>query len=157
MRIDNNFSNIKIKSDTVKAEDMKVHKVNKVNKLNQAYGSYQDKIEISNKGREFFKIEHFTKDKTYDLAKVLDIHKKGFSQIPSREESEYYWNARKSDPVLDQALYDSDKAKILEEMIAIKLILMKIATGQALTEEEKEMVKKDPNLQAAMEYNNLLK
>lgn len=88
---------------------------------------------------------------SYDINKVMEIHKKGFSQVPSKEESDYYWAARKSDPELDAALYEQDKAEALKFVGQVQNILMKAMTGQPLTPEEQEMVKNDPMLQQEIE------
>lgn len=88
--------------------------------------------------------------KTYDMSEIMRIHKKGFHEIPTREESDYYWNVRKENPDLDQYLYDMDKAKVLKEIDEIQMLLIKASHGDKLTEKERIMLAKDPIL--AMEF-----
>lgn len=89
--------------------------------------------------------------KSYQLSEVMRIHEKGFHEIPTPQESEYYWTARKSDPSLDQQLYDMDKAKVLKEVDEIQKLLLKASRGEQLTEKEKAMLEKDPILAVEFE------
>ncbi len=107
--------------------------------------SKQDTVEISKEGLDAANEQN--SDKSYDLDKVLQLHKKGFEQMLSKEESDYYWNARRSDPALDRALYDSDKADALKDIAKVQGILLKAVSGQKLTPEEEKMVREDPMLQ----------
>lgn len=88
-----------------------------------------------------------SEEKNYDLKEVLRIHKKGFSEIPTKKESDYYWSARKSDPELDQWLYEKDKAEALKFVNTVQSILLKASSGTPLTKEEEALVKNDPVLQ----------
>ncbi|SHF05000.1 hypothetical protein SAMN02745784_02638 [Tissierella praeacuta DSM 18095] len=106
-----------------------------------------DCFEPSSEGKEALKNSKKTEEKYYDLAKIMNIHEKGFHEIPTREESDYYWAARKSNPELDSYLYERDKAEALKFVGEVQSILMKVVSGQPLTPEEEEMVKNDPVLQ----------
>lgn len=91
------------------------------------------------------------KDKPYDMTKIMEIHEKGFHNIPSKEESDYYHNARKNDPNLDRYLYEKDKSKILGEVADIQSILLKALTGAKMTAKEEKMIKDDPDLKLEIE------
>lgn len=67
---------------------------------------------------------HYKKDKTH--AEQLQEHA-----------------ARRENPMLDQMLYDADKAEILGEMCEAKNLMLKIARGDDLTEEEKKFLKEN--------------
>lgn len=104
------------------------------------------RVDISTAGKEAS-----ANNKSYDLAKVMQIHEKGFKQVPTKEESDYYWSARKSDPALDARLYEQDKAAALKEVADIQALLMKASLGQKLTPAEEKLVKNDPALQQEMQ------
>ncbi|KGM94386.1 hypothetical protein IRP63_04970 [Clostridium botulinum] len=104
--------------------------------------------------RTYDYFELSSEGKSYNLAKVMEIHEKGFHKIPSKEESDYYWAARKSDPELDARLYERDKAEALKFIGQVQTILMKTSSGQKLTPDEEKMVKNDPNLQQAIQMRN---
>ena len=114
----------------------------------QAVSEGKSKVSSGSHGdSESYSVELSNEAKAYDLSKVMQIHEKGFHTVPSKEESEYYWAARKSDPALDSALYEKDKAAALTVVAQVQTILMKASMGQKLTPEEEEMVKSDPQLQ----------
>jgi hypothetical protein len=51
----------------------------------------QDSLELSSAG----------KDASYDYARIMRIHNESKSKIPTREDSDYYWNARANNKDLD--------------------------------------------------------
>lgn len=109
-----------------------------------------DRVEISKEARDRFdrdRQEFFD----YDFNKLMTIHEKSIKEIPTKEESDYYWQARRSDKDLDAYLYQSDKSEALKIMGKVQNILMKATTGQPLTKEEEDMVKEDPMLRQEME------
>ena len=110
-------------------------------------GSTSDYFEVSSDGKEMLKISKKMEGNSYHLDKVMEIHEKGFHKVPTKEESDYYWAARKSNPELDSYLYERDKAEALKLMGQVQSILMKVISGQPLTPEEEKMVKNDPALQ----------
>lgn len=77
-------------------------------------GSTSDYFEISSEGKEMLKISKKMEENSYTFAKVMEIHEKGFHKVPTKEESDYYWAARKSDPELYSYLYERDKAEALK-------------------------------------------
>ena len=89
--------------------------------------------------------------KSYDLAKVLEIHQKRADQTATKDEVDYYWNARASDPKLDAQLYEQDKAEALSFVGQVQNILMKATSGQKLSAEEQKMVDSDPALRQEIE------
>ncbi|BBF43499.1 hypothetical protein lbkm_2187 [Lachnospiraceae bacterium KM106-2] len=113
-------------------------------------GSTADCLELSADGIKALKNSK-SEEKSYDLAKVLAIHEKGFHEIPSREESDYYWEARRNDPALDARLYAEDKAEAIKFVGQVQTILMKARSGQKLTPEEKALVQNDPFLKQEIE------
>lgn len=123
----------------------------KFSKADQEKKDTRDSLELSEEGQQAIAQSKTKQEKKYDLAKVMAIHEKGFSQIPTREESDYYWEARRNDQALDASLYASDKAKALKEVSQVQTILMKAITGQPLTPEEEQMVKEDPMLKQQYE------
>lgn len=105
-----------------------------------------DALEISAAGKQAMEKAN-SSEKNYDLAAVMQIHAKRTQQeMPTPEESEYYWSARAGDPELDAQLYEQDKAEALSFVGKVQSILMKVASGQKLTAEEAEMVRSDPAL-----------
>lgn len=90
--------------------------------------------------------------KGFDLGKVMQIHEKGFKEVPTREESKYYWAARKADPELDQFLYDQDKAKALAEVAATQNLLVKATMGLKLTQDEQKKMTKTHSLSKKFKY-----
>ena len=106
-----------------------------------------DVVDISAAGREALQKSGDTTGRSYDLAKVLQIHEKRAQQTASKDEIDYYWKARESDPALDAQLYAQDKAQVLDFVNQVQSILLKATTGAKLTPEEQRMVEQDPALQ----------
>lgn len=127
-------------SNSMKYNTKNAHNTEKVE-------SASDYFEISYEGKEMLKISKKMEENSYNFAKVMEIHEKGFNKVPTKEESDYYWAARKSDPELDSYLYEKDKAEALKFVGQVQAILMKAVSGQPLTPEEEKMVKNDPALQ----------
>ncbi len=68
---------------------------------------------------------------------ILKLHyKKDRTLEDAKKENE----ARKQDPALDQMLYDADKADMLNEFSKAKQLMMKLARGENLTDEEKQFL-----------------
>lgn len=142
-----------------KLTDLSTAQLTDLNKLQRSYkkndsskteakDTIMDSIEISQEAKEAFKN---STENSYDFKEIMRIHEKGFKEIPSQEESDYYWNARKNNEELDTFLYEKDKGEALKLMGKVQAILMKAVTGVPLTKEEEEMVKEDPSLRQEIE------
>lgn len=96
----------------------------------------RDSLELSEEGLLAGKTEQ-SEVKDYDLSKIMELHEKGFHQRLSKEESDYYWNARRNDPELDARLYAQDKAEALKVVGQVQTLLMKVTNGQQLRKKRK--------------------
>lgn len=74
------------------------------------------------------------------VAKVFE--NKQFSQFKNLNETELI-EQRKKNPALDIALYDAQKAQMLEDVAKEKMIALKVAKGEKLSKEEQEFMEKN--------------
>lgn len=122
-------------------------------RIGQTMGNYYQNLsetQTQDKQRKQKKVMSDSVEDTtdsYDPGEAWELHQKQKEHALSPEENEYYHSARRNDPKLDIAMYESDKAEVLKEVGQVQNILMKASNGQELTEEEKEMVRNDPALQ----------
>ncbi|WP_045517011.1 hypothetical protein [Clostridium sporogenes] len=90
---------------------------------------------------------------------IFNLHNKKNKSI---EEQEEVHKARKEDPELDRMLYLDDLNKVYEEQAKVEAIARKVARGEKLTEEEKELINRvNPEMlrkaEAAKQENESLK
>lgn len=119
-------------------------------RIGQTMGNYyQNLSETQTQDKQKKVMSDSVEDTTdsYDPGEAWELHQKQKEHALSPEENEYYHSARRNDPKLDIAMYESDKAEVLKEVGQVQNILMKASNGQELTQEEKEMVRNDPALQ----------
>lgn len=86
-----------------------------------------------------------------DTSRIWSLHLKKEKTSLTPDEFEEYHTARKSNESLDRALYERDKAKALEEIFDIQLLILKALRGEKLTEKEKKMIEEDPMLKQEIE------
>jgi len=125
-----------MKIDSIGGFEYQPLKNNQAESAKTSVAEEQDSVEISSEGMKA----------SYDLTRVMRIHKESKSEIPSKEDSDYYWNARANNKDLDQSLYDADKADAMKFVMQVQSILMKAVSGQKLSPEEQAMVNSDPAL-----------
>ena len=117
-----------------------------------------DTVELSAEGlaaSENSAAQSSSSSASYDMSEIMRIHQKGKSEIPTKEESDYYWNVRENDPALDAELDAMDKADALKLVGNVQTILMKAVSGESLTKEEQEMVNSDPALQQEIQRRKM--
>lgn len=110
----------------------------------EATSKGQDSVEISSDAAALLNMQNELAEETYTLNDVLQLH---YKENKTQEELDMYHSMRKNNPKLDIALYEMDKAEALECMGKVQNILLKSLMKQALTPEERKMVKDDVFLQ----------
>lgn len=115
----------------------------------------QDGFKISSEAQALLNNKQAALDtgQKYDLNTIMQLHKK---ENKTEIELALYYEIRKNNPKLDQALYDMDKAEALEFVSKVQNILLKSLIKQALTPEEKKIVEEDVLLQQEIERRKSL-
>ena len=116
----------------------------------------RDYFEMSEQGRVLFSMMKDLKKMGYDFNRLMDIHEKAYRQAPTKEENDYYWEARKASKELDLYLYERDRKETLEFLGQNQRILMKMNLNLPLTVDELDLIKDSPILDQEIKIQNKL-